>query len=60
MLCISAAAAHGDADEPQRFGYPDRRSDGVVTYAVIDEVQFRNRQLAVVVAAVVGQLDLNA
>jgi hypothetical protein len=53
-----AATAVLHADETKRLDLTDGRGNGVVVNAVVHEVHFRDRQIAILCAAVVGVLDL--
>ena len=54
-----AATASLHADETKGFGFTDGWGYAVVMYAIIDKVLLGDWQVAVVIAAVVGELDLD-
>jgi hypothetical protein len=56
---VSAAPAPRDLDEAKGNSLPDSRRYGVALDAILDEVLVGHRQLAIVVATVVRQLDLD-
>jgi hypothetical protein len=58
-LGIAAPAASGDAYEAQRLGFPNCRCHQTRGNPIADEVLLGDRQSAVVVPAVVGELDLD-
>jgi hypothetical protein len=56
---VAAASALGHANEAQRLGLADGWRDAVVVDSIFDELSLGNRQLPVVVTAVVRKLDGN-
>jgi hypothetical protein len=60
VVGISSASALCNPDEAERLCFADSRRHGIVVNAVVDEVLFGNRQATVVVAAMMGEFDLNA
>jgi hypothetical protein len=59
MICISGHASFCDLDESERFEFAYCRRDGGAVDAILHELVERDGQLAVVIAAVVYELDLN-
>jgi hypothetical protein len=59
-LAISGAAALCDFYEPERDQLANGRGDSVPVNAIFLELLIRNRQLSVVRAGVMAQLDLDA
>ena len=59
MFGIAAASALRHPDKAKRLGFTDRRSDAVAIDAVFDKMLERDRQSAVIIAAVVAQLNLD-
>jgi len=57
---IAGAAGFGDFDKAERDDFADGGGDGATVNVVADEVVIGDRQLAVIGAAVVGELDLDA
>ena len=57
---IAGAALSGDHDEAKRDGFPDRGADRMPVYAVLLEIVVGNGKLAVIGAAMMRVLDLDA
>jgi hypothetical protein len=53
---VTSPAALGHANETQRFGLTDSGGDGGVMDSVVNEVLILERQLSVIVAAVIAEL----
>jgi hypothetical protein len=60
VFSIATPPTSGDANEAERFGLTNGWRDGGMVYAVLHEIVRRDRQLSVIVAAVVTKLDLDA
>jgi hypothetical protein len=59
MFGVTGATMFCNANERKGLGLPNCGRDLVARYAVGDEVLFRYRQLAVVVAPVMGKLNFD-
>jgi hypothetical protein len=59
VLSIAAATTLCHADEAQCLSLANRRRHGMIVDAIVDEVLFGHRQLAVIVAAMMRQFDLD-
>jgi hypothetical protein len=60
VLAVARSALFRDLDEAERHKLAQRRGDGVPVDAVVLKRGIRHRQFALAVAAVVGDLDLQA
>ena len=59
-LTVARLAAFGHFEEAEYLAFADAWRDGILVDAVLDKMLVGDRQLAVVVAAVLRQLDLDA
>jgi hypothetical protein len=57
---IAGAAALGNLNKPERHAFPNSGTNCVAVNAVLMKVLIRDRQVAIVLAAVVRELDLEA
>jgi hypothetical protein len=59
-LCISRPPTFSDFNETKRHDLAYRWSNRVTVYSKIDEVGIRDRQTAIVGAAMISKLDLDS